>query len=62
MFFLAKFEKRMTAGEATLLFGIRMEIRISDISSAITKTFIHISVFANVAWGPSTTETPGVLF
>lgn len=52
----------MIAAEPTLLFGIRVEIRVSETSSAMTKTFIHISVSPNVTWGPSTTETPGVLF
>lgn len=52
----------MTAAEPTLLFGIRVEIRVSEIRSTMTKPFTHISVSPNVAWGPSTTETPGVLF
>lgn len=62
MFLLVKIGKRMAAAEATLLFVIRVEIRVSEINSAMTKTFTHVSVSQNVAWVPPTTETPGVLF
>lgn len=62
MFLLVKIGNRMAAVEPTLLFVIRVEIRVSEINSAMTKTFTHVSVSQNVAWGPPTTETPGVLF
>lgn len=39
MFLLAKVGKRTAAAEPTLLFGIRMEIRVSEASWASTKPF-----------------------
>lgn len=59
MFLLAKVGKRTAAAELTLLFGIRMEIRVSEASWASTKPFIHVAVSQSVAWGQPASETPG---
>lgn len=52
MFLLAKVGKRTAATEPTLLFGIRVEMKVSEVSYVATKSFTHVSVSQSVAWGP----------